>query len=181
MIFPDPSSIPDVLRYLFYLKSLPPADTLFNSRHLNSRLSEELTSTALPMIVRKAGILSGIYAEPLSTLYWAKRYTRYAYSMLVFSVHASQTRSGTNTTHLLTRAFPSTLLSRSPTLQTTSSTYPFMLPGVDVLSHSRGQPVSCCTSYPEVRKKGMSRLLFLSSRIPRRLLAKKCSIPTQSE
>lgn len=52
-------------------------------------------------------------------------------------------------TYLSSRAFPSTLLSRAPTLQTSSSCYPILLPGVDTLNHSRGQPVSWCTSYPE--------------------------------
>ncbi|KAG2080360.1 uncharacterized protein F5147DRAFT_813187 [Suillus discolor] len=66
---------------------------------------------------------------------WAERYTWDKYSRA--------------STCLSTRAFPSTLLSRSPTLQTTSSSYPFILPRVDILNHSRGQPVSWCTSYPE--------------------------------
>ena len=55
----------------------------------------------------------------------------------------------TASAHLSCRAFPSTLLSRAPTLQTTASCYPIMIPGVDTFNHSRGQPVSWCTSYPD--------------------------------
>lgn len=48
----------------------------------------------------------------------------------------------TASTHLSSRAFPSTLLSDNPSLVSTPTSYPVLLPGVDSLNHARGQPVS---------------------------------------
>ena len=45
-------------------------------------------------------------------------------------------------TYLSSRAFPSTLLSESPSLVQTGSSHPVLLPGVDSLNHARAQPVS---------------------------------------
>lgn len=45
-------------------------------------------------------------------------------------------------THLSSRAFPSSLLSRNPTLHSSPSTEPVLLPGVDALNHARAHPVS---------------------------------------
>ena len=67
-----------------------------------------------------------------------------------------------SSTYLSSRAFPSTLLSRAPTLQTNSSSYPILLPGVDTLNHSRGQPVSWCTSYPEGSREEKDDLAAIS-------------------
>ena len=43
----------------------------------------------------------------------------------------------TASTHLSSRAFPSTLLSDHPTLVSTPGSYPILLPGVDSLNHAR--------------------------------------------
>lgn len=51
-------------------------------------------------------------------------------------------------THLASRAFPSSILSPTPTLQTTPSTKPILLPGVDSLNHKRGHPVSWVITIP---------------------------------
>ena len=48
----------------------------------------------------------------------------------------------TAATHLSSRAFPSTLLSDTPSLVSTPTSYPVLLPGVDALNHARAQPVS---------------------------------------
>jgi len=53
-------------------------------------------------------------------------------------------------TYLSSRAFPSTLLSRTPSLQSSSLTKPILLPGIDALNHGRGQPVSWVVSYPDI-------------------------------
>ncbi|KAK0206753.1 SET domain protein [Desarmillaria ectypa] len=50
-------------------------------------------------------------------------------------------------THVSSRAFPSSLLSRNPTLQLSPSTEPVLLPGVDALNHARAQPVSWVVTY----------------------------------
>ncbi|KAI9068836.1 SET domain-containing protein [Trametes sanguinea] len=52
----------------------------------------------------------------------------------------------TASTYLSSRAFPSTVLSEAPTLVTTSSSYPVLLPGIDALNHARGHPVSWLVS-----------------------------------
>ncbi|PCH42980.1 SET domain-containing protein [Wolfiporia cocos MD-104 SS10] len=49
-------------------------------------------------------------------------------------------------TYLSSRAFPSTLLSATPTLMTTESSHPVLLPGVDALNHARAHPVSWVVS-----------------------------------
>ncbi|KAH9002447.1 hypothetical protein EDB86DRAFT_3125909 [Lactarius hatsudake] len=48
----------------------------------------------------------------------------------------------TASTYLSSRAFPSTLLSTSPSLLQSPDSYPVLIPGVDSLNHARAQPVS---------------------------------------
>lgn len=55
----------------------------------------------------------------------------------------------TASTHLSSRAFPSTLLSEKPTLVSTPGSYPILLPGVDSLNHARAQPVSWVVNTPQ--------------------------------
>jgi hypothetical protein len=54
----------------------------------------------------------------------------------------------TAATYLSSRAFPSTLLSRSPTLIQQPESYPVLIPGVDALNHARAQPVSWVVTCP---------------------------------
>lgn len=49
-------------------------------------------------------------------------------------------------THLSSRAFPSSILSSNPSLVSTRSTHPVLIPGVDLLNHKRRQPVSWIVS-----------------------------------
>lgn len=53
----------------------------------------------------------------------------------------------TASTYLSSRAFPSTLLSTSPTLLQSTNSYPVLIPGVDSLNHARAQPVSWVVSH----------------------------------
>lgn len=53
----------------------------------------------------------------------------------------------TASTYLSSRAFPSTLLSSTPSLKSTLSSHPVLLPGIDSLNHARGQPVSWVVSH----------------------------------
>jgi hypothetical protein len=55
----------------------------------------------------------------------------------------------TAATYLSSRAFSSALLSRTPSLQSSPSNKPILLPGIDSLNHGRGQPVSWVISYPD--------------------------------
>lgn len=48
----------------------------------------------------------------------------------------------TASTYISSRAFPSTLLSPNPSLISSESSYPILLPGVDSLNHLRGHQVS---------------------------------------
>ncbi|KAH9071581.1 SET domain-containing protein [Lactarius deliciosus] len=53
----------------------------------------------------------------------------------------------TASTYLSSRAFPSTLLSTSPSLFQNPDSYPVLIPGVDSLNHARAQPVSWVVSH----------------------------------
>ncbi|KAG6854344.1 hypothetical protein C0991_007849 [Blastosporella zonata] len=55
----------------------------------------------------------------------------------------------TAATYLSSRAFPSSLLSRTPSLLSSPDTKPILLPGIDSLNHGRKEPVSWVVSYPE--------------------------------
>jgi hypothetical protein len=48
----------------------------------------------------------------------------------------------TAASHISSRAFPSTILSATPTLVASDDTEPVLLPGVDAFNHARAQPVS---------------------------------------
>ncbi|KAG7449423.1 SET domain protein [Guyanagaster necrorhizus] len=50
-------------------------------------------------------------------------------------------------THVSSRAFPSSLLDPNPTLQSSPSTEPVLLPGIDALNHARAHPVSWVVTY----------------------------------
>jgi hypothetical protein len=54
----------------------------------------------------------------------------------------------TASTYLSSRAFPSTLLSASPSLVQSPDSYPVLIPGVDSLNHARAQPVSWVVTFP---------------------------------
>ena len=60
----------------------------------------------------------------------------------VVDAEATRDMYVTASTHQSCRAFPSTMLSPDPSLVATPSTYPVLIPGVDLLNHKRGQPVS---------------------------------------
>ncbi|KAF8806342.1 SET domain protein, partial [Phlegmacium glaucopus] len=54
----------------------------------------------------------------------------------------------TAATYLSSRAFPSSLLSPTPSLAHSPTSQPVLLPGVDALNHARGQPISWVVTYP---------------------------------
>ncbi|KIK34317.1 hypothetical protein CY34DRAFT_98234, partial [Suillus luteus UH-Slu-Lm8-n1] len=137
------SPIPVVLRHLPYLKSLPPPNAFLTPLQFTPSQLEAFRGTNIYGATRDRQEWWSTEWNTCRTFIHAvnpdcaERYTWYADKYLRAS------------TYLSTHAFPFTLLSRTPTLQTTSSTYSFMLPGVDILNHFCGQPVSWCTSYPE--------------------------------
>ncbi|KAH9948512.1 SET domain-containing protein [Amylocystis lapponica] len=60
----------------------------------------------------------------------------------------------TASTYLSSRAFPSTILSPSPSLISTPDAHPVLLPGIDALNHARGQPVSWVVFVPPTSAHG---------------------------
>ena len=52
-------------------------------------------------------------------------------------------------TYLSSRAFPSTILSSTPSLQATDSSYPILLPGIDSINHAPGAAVSWVIGPPQ--------------------------------
>ena len=52
-------------------------------------------------------------------------------------------------TYLSSRAFPSSLLSSTPSLEANPSSYPVLIPGVDLFNHKRAHPVSWHVSRAE--------------------------------
>ncbi|KAG1736280.1 hypothetical protein EDD22DRAFT_787526, partial [Suillus occidentalis] len=139
-MFPD-SRCPGSLRHLPYLKSLPPPDAL-------------LTPLQFMPSQLKAFRRTNIYGATCDHQEcWITEWN--TCRTFIHAVNSDCAGGYTwdkylrASTYLSTHAFPFTLLSRSPMLQATSSSYPFLLPGVDILNHFCGQPVSWCTSYSE--------------------------------
>lgn len=60
----------------------------------------------------------------------------------------------TASTYLSSRAFPSTLLSSSPSVVQRPDSYPVLIPGVDALNHARAQPVSWVVTSPTSAQHG---------------------------
>ncbi|TFY66560.1 hypothetical protein EVG20_g4534 [Dentipellis fragilis] len=76
---------------------------------------------------------------------WAEKFTWYQNSFVATinsATHADLHRDRylTASTYLSSRAFPSTLLTRTPSLIQTPSSHPILLPAIDSLNHARAQP-----------------------------------------
>ena len=71
------------------------------------------------------------------------------YSLSQFIFCYDRERYLTAATYLSSRAFPSSLLSPTPSLKHSPLTEPVLLPGIDSLNHARGQPVSWVVRYPD--------------------------------
>ena len=91
--------------------------------------------------------------------YLGERFTWYACEFLSATITLSSHREYylTAATYLSSRAFPSSLLSPTPTLVHSDSTQPILIPGVDALNHARGQPVSWSVTIPESKDEVVSR------------------------
>lgn len=63
--------------------------------------------------------------------------------------HLYRQRYLTAATYISSRAFPSSLLSPTPSLAYSPTSQPVLLPGVDALNHARGQPISWIVTYPD--------------------------------
>ncbi|KAG1820129.1 hypothetical protein EV424DRAFT_1322967, partial [Suillus variegatus] len=121
-MFPNLSPIPDVLRHLPYLKSLPPPDALLTPLQFTPSELEAFQGT-------------NIYGATHDRQEcWSTEWNTYQTFILAVNPNWAERFTWDKclraSTYLSTHTFPSTLLSRSPTLQTTSSSYLFMLPGM---------------------------------------------------
>ncbi|KAI0712750.1 hypothetical protein C8T65DRAFT_646796 [Cerioporus squamosus] len=65
----------------------------------------------------------------------------------------------TASTYLSSRAFPSTVLSSTPSLVTTPTSHPVLLPGIDSLNHARGHPVSWVVSTADASEPSISLVI----------------------
>jgi len=98
--------------------------------------------------------------ESMSTVRFARKrtlggtfhlvcYIKASYKILIYSL-IHREKYLTTATYLSSRAFPSTLLSPTPSLMSSSlSTQPILIPGIDALNHARGHPVSWLVTLPD--------------------------------
>ena len=63
--------------------------------------------------------------------------------------HFYRQRYLTAATYISSRAFPSSLLSPTPSIAYSPTSQPVLLPGVDAFNHARGQPISWTVTYPD--------------------------------
>ncbi|KAJ7752803.1 SET domain protein [Mycena maculata] len=138
-IIGDDTSSTNVLAHLPYVKSLPSRDKLRTPLHFTPSELEQLKGSNLygATLDRERewkaeweqcrAAVAGVNEE------WGGQFT---WELFL-----------TCTTHLSSRAFPSTLLSQTLSLTSPSDPEPILLPGVDSLNHARGEPVSWIQSY----------------------------------
>ncbi|KAH7909991.1 hypothetical protein BJ138DRAFT_1153968 [Hygrophoropsis aurantiaca] len=132
-VFPE-RSLPSPLKHLPYIKTLPLPEKLMTPLHFSSSERDAFKGSNLygasvdreeqwkAEWVACQGIIQKANEE------WGRSVTWERYL--------------TASTYLSSRAFPSSLLSKNPTIKYSPSSYPILLPGVDALNHARGQPVS---------------------------------------
>ncbi|KAF8556722.1 SET domain-containing protein [Imleria badia] len=129
-----PHSSPGVLRHFIYVQCLPATADLMTPHQFTTTEREILRGTNL-------------YGATLDRERdWRANWVQCR--SLVQSVNPAWGDAFTwdmymtASTHLSCRAFPSTMLSPDPSLVSTPSTYPVLIPCVDLMNHKRGQPVS---------------------------------------
>ncbi|KAG8742532.1 hypothetical protein FRC10_001299 [Ceratobasidium sp. 414] len=128
------SPLPSALKHQPYLNMLPPPSTLLTPLYFDKRELDMVKGSNLyhATLQRRqewqtewkqcSEGLSSIDPELASAFTWE-----------IYLAAA---------TYLSSRAFPSTLLSSSPTNASPESSYPVLLPGIDSLNHRRATPVS---------------------------------------
>ncbi|KAF8213884.1 hypothetical protein K438DRAFT_1706111 [Mycena galopus ATCC 62051] len=138
-IIGDGESSKNVLTHLPYVKSLPARDKLRTPLHFTEIELELLKGSNLygatldrhrewkAEFDECRGVIGIVDRE------WADQLTWELYL--------------TAATHLSSRAFPSTLISRNLSLTSPGDPEPILLPGVDSLNHARAEPVSWIQSY----------------------------------
>ncbi|KAI0351679.1 SET domain-containing protein [Trametes cingulata] len=130
----DPSSSKDALRHGPYIDTLPSSDKLRTPLHFTSVELEAFRG-------------SNLYGAALDRRRdweneWEQCKSLVGAANSAWGERLTWDKYLTASTYLSSRAFPSTILSESPTLVTTPSSYPVLLPGIDALNHARAHPVS---------------------------------------
>ncbi|KAJ7490284.1 SET domain protein [Mycena galericulata] len=138
-IIGDDTSSTNVLAHLPYVKSLPSRDKLRTPLHFTPYELEQFKG-------------SNIYGATLDRdREWKTEWTQCHAAITSVNREWGEQFTWelflTAATHLSSRAFPSTLLSQAMSLTSPSDPEPILLPGVDSLNHSRGEPVSWIQSY----------------------------------
>ncbi|KAF9481868.1 SET domain-containing protein [Pholiota conissans] len=138
------SSIADNLRHDRYLDTLPSAENLRTPLHFSPAERE----------IFKGTNLYGATAdrEREWRLEWNQCSQLVTQSKALLTELFTWEKYLTAATYLSSRAFPSSLLSATPSLLHSPSTQPILIPGVDALNHARGQPVSWLVTYPDDKK-----------------------------
>ncbi|KAF9054937.1 SET domain-containing protein [Hymenopellis radicata] len=151
-ILDNQSTIPE-LGYGPYVKTLPSREKLRTGLHFTDTEHEMFRGTNM-----HGAILDRRNA-------WKEEWN--ACRAVVISVNETWGEQFTwdlyleSATHLSSRAFPSSLLSGTPTLISSSTTGPVLLPGVDALNHARAHPVSWVISTPNASMKNPSSSIAL--------------------
>ncbi|KAG8215253.1 hypothetical protein J3R82DRAFT_8807 [Butyriboletus roseoflavus] len=131
-------SIPEALRHFPYTQCLPTAANLLTPLHFTTTEREILRGTNLygaTLDRERDWRAEWVHCRSLVQSVnhaWGDAFTWDIYL--------------TASTHLSSRAFPSSILSPDPSLVASPSTYPVLIPGVDLLNHKRRQPVSWIVS-----------------------------------
>ncbi|KAF9266338.1 SET domain-containing protein [Marasmius fiardii PR-910] len=124
-----------------YVRMLPPAEKMRTGLHFTSDEREMFRGSNL------FGAITDREKECREE--WAQCAGVVTECNASWGVAFSWERYLTAATYISSRAFPSSLLSRNPSLIASSSTEPILLPGIDSINHARGKPVSWVVTYPD--------------------------------
>ncbi|KXN92314.1 Ribosomal N-lysine methyltransferase set10 [Leucoagaricus sp. SymC.cos] len=158
------NSRPPELEHYPYLDTLPPSDSLRTPLHFTEKELEAFKGSNVYQATidrrrewneewrRCQSVVIHRNRDWGSALTWFVHFhLSYGHSLL------HRKRYLTAATYISSRAFPSSLLSPSPTLKTTVETQPVLLPGVDSLNHKRAQPVSWSVMFPAGSEEAASK------------------------
>ncbi|KAL0951555.1 hypothetical protein HGRIS_008237 [Hohenbuehelia grisea] len=137
----DEPSRPAKFAHRHYIGILPSADKLRTPLHFTTEELEAFRG-------------SNLYAATLDrTSEWQSEWEQCQKFITqvnqVWGTAFTWDRYLTAATYLSSRAFPSTVLSQIPSLASTPSAYPILLPGIDSLNHERARPVTWLVSHPD--------------------------------
>ncbi|KZV95775.1 SET domain-containing protein [Exidia glandulosa HHB12029] len=128
----------DVLKHAPYVDSLPDRSLLRTPLHFTPEERQLLTGTNM------------VAATAEREQAWREEWARCcaAFADVAWANAFTWEHYLTAATHLSSRAFPSTLLSSTPSLVATPDSHPVLLPLIDSLNHARAHPVSWSVSSP---------------------------------